>query len=110
MSAEADRRLGGQQDAHRRPDRLGTRLGAGHPLPRLPDEIRRIVYTTNTVESLHAQIRKTIKARGHFPNDEAALRLIWLAVTRAKTSWRSCYNWTNAMSVLRIHFEDRIPD
>jgi putative transposase len=80
------------------------------PFLAFPDEIRRIVYTTNTVESLHMQIRKTIKTRGHFPNDDAALRLIWLAIQRAKASWRSCYNWTQAMAVLRIHFGDRIPD
>ncbi len=80
------------------------------PFLAFPDEIRRIVYTTNTVESLHMQIRKTIKTRGHFPNDDAALRLIWLAITRAKTSWKTCYNWTTAMAVLRIHFGDRIPD
>src|SRR5258708_32136646 len=70
-------------------------------------------YTTlfrSTVESLHMQIRKTIKTRGHFPNDDAALRLIWLAIMRAKTNWRTCYNWTQAMAVLRIHFGDRIPD
>jgi transposase-like protein len=46
----------------------------------------RIIYTTNSVESLHMQVRKTIKTRGHFPNDEAALRLIWLAIMRAKTT------------------------
>ncbi len=80
------------------------------PFLAFPDEIRRIVYTTNTVESLHMQIRKTIKTRGHFPNDDAALRLIWLAIQRAKNSWKTCYNWTNAMAVLRIHFGDRIPD
>jgi len=80
------------------------------PFLAFPDEIRRIVYTTNTVESLHMQIRKTIKTRGHFPNDDAALRLIWLAIMRAKTSWKTCYNWTTAMAVLRIHFGDRIPD
>ena len=80
------------------------------PFLAFPEEIRRIVYTTNTVESLHMQIRKTIKTRGHFPNDDAALRLIWLALQRAKTSWKTCYNWTNAMAVLRIHFGDRIPD
>ncbi len=80
------------------------------PFLAFPEEIRRIVYTTNTVESLHMQIRKTIKTRGHFPNDDAALRLIWLAIQRAKPSWQSCYNWTNAMAVLRIHFGDRIPD
>ena len=80
------------------------------PFLAFPDEIRRIVYTTNTVESLHMQIRKTIKTRGHFPNDDAALRLIWLAIQRAKTSWKTCYNWTTAIAVLRIHFGDRIPD
>ncbi len=80
------------------------------PFLAFPEEIRRIVYTTNTVESLHRQIRKTIKTRGHFPNDDAALRLIWLSVTRAKSSWRSCYNWSTAISVLRIHFGDRLPD
>jgi putative transposase len=72
--------------------------------------VRRIIYTTNSVESLHMQVRKTIKTRGHFPNDDAALRLIWLAIMRAKTTWRTCYNWTQAMAVLRIHFGDRIPD
>jgi putative transposase len=56
------------------------------------------------------QIRKTIKTRGHFPNDDAALRLIWLSIQRAKTSWRACFNWTIAQAVLRIHFGDRIPD
>ncbi|MCL4814893.1 MAG: IS256 family transposase [Vicinamibacteraceae bacterium] len=80
------------------------------PFLAFPQEIRRVVYTTNTVESLHMQIRKTIKTRGHFPNDDAALRLIWLAIQRAKTNWRACYNWTQAMAVLRIHFGDRIPD
>jgi putative transposase len=80
------------------------------PFLAFPEEIRRIVYTTNSVESLHMQIRKTIKTRGHFPNDDAALRLIWLAIMRAKTNWRTCYNWTQAMAVLRIHFGDRIPD
>jgi putative transposase len=80
------------------------------PFLAFPEEIRRIVYTTNTVESLHRQIRKTIKTRGHFPNDDAALRLIWLSIQRAKSSWRACYNWSTAISVLRIHFGDRLPD
>lgn len=79
------------------------------PFLAFPPEVRRIIYTTNTIESLHSQIRKTIKTRGQFPNDDAALRLIWLAIERAKTSWRSCYNWSRAMGIFRIHFEDRIP-
>src|SRR4051812_13642551 len=69
------------------------------PFLAFPEEIRRVVYTTNTVESLHMQIRETIKTRGHFPNDDAALRLIWLAIQRAKSSWKTCYNWTTAMAV-----------
>jgi transposase-like protein len=80
------------------------------PFLAFPDEIRRSVYTTNTVESLHTQIRKTIKTRGHFPNDDSALRLIWLAIQRAKNSWKTCYNRTATMAVRRIHFADRIPD
>ena len=80
------------------------------PFLAFPGEIRRIIYTTNAVESLHAQIRKTIKTRGHFPNDEAAIRLIWLSIQRAKKNWRDCYNWSTAMSILRIHFGNRIPD
>ena len=80
------------------------------PFLAFPQDIRRIVDTTNTVESLHMQIRKTIKTRGHFPNDDAALRLIWLSIQRAQASWRKCFNWTQAQAVLRIHFGDRIPD
>ena len=60
------------------------------PFLAFPAEIRRVVYTTNTIESLHMQIRKTIKTRGHFRIDDAAIRLIWLSIQRAKTSWRTC--------------------
>jgi len=74
-----------------------------------PDEIRRMIYTTNSIENLHRQIRKTIKTRGQFPSDDAALRLIWLAVTRAQQSFRKCYNWSQARAFLMIHFADRIP-
>ncbi|WP_415913767.1 IS256 family transposase, partial [Paraburkholderia sp. J63] len=45
-----------------------------------PPEIRRVVYTTNAIESLNMQLRKIIKTRGHFPNDEAAIKLLWLAL------------------------------
>jgi putative transposase len=78
------------------------------PFLAFPEEIRRIVYTTNAVESLHIQIQETVKTRGHFPNDDAALRLIWLAIQRAKTIWRTCYNWHQVMAIFHIHFEDRI--
>ena len=50
-----------------------------------------MIYTTNALESVHAQVRKIIKTRGHFPTDEAATKLLWLAlqnITRRWTSWR----------------------
>jgi putative transposase len=82
-----------------------------HVIPFLafPDDVRRVVYTTNTIEALHRQIRKTIKTRGHFPNEDAARKLIYLAITNAQKSWRSTYNWSAALLSFKIHFGDRLP-
>jgi transposase-like protein len=109
----------GARRAHERPGDSRTRTVALQAWERawdrviaflaFPDEIHRVVYTINTVESLHMQIRKTIKTRGHFPTDDAALRLIWLAIQRAKTSWRTRYNRTNAIAVARIRSETTSP-
>src|SRR5919109_3866769 len=70
-----------------------------HVIPFLafPPQVRRVVYTTNTIEALHRQIRKTIKTRGHFPTEEAARKLIYLSITNAQRSWRQTYNWTSAL-------------
>jgi putative transposase len=80
------------------------------PFLALPAELRRAVYTTNSIENLNRQIRKTIKTRGHFPDEQAATKLIYLAIQRAETKWRNAYNWTNALRGLKIHFGDRLPD
>jgi putative transposase len=82
-----------------------------HVIPFLafPDDVRRVVYTTNTIEALHRQIRKTIKTRGHFPSEDAARKLIYLAITNAQKSWRSTYNWSAALLSFKIHFGDRLP-
>ncbi|MDN8033145.1 IS256-like element IS1356 family transposase, partial [Burkholderia multivorans] len=57
-------------------------------------DIRKIIYTTNAIESLHMQLRKIIKARGHFPSDEAALKLIWLALRNVVAKWTgSRHDW-----------------
>jgi len=80
------------------------------PFLALPEELRRAVYTTNSIENLNRQIRKTIKTRGHFPDEQAATKLIYLAIQRAETKWRKAYNWTNALRGLKIHFGDRLPD
>ncbi len=50
------------------------------PFYAFPDGVRRIIYTTNAIESLNFQLRKIIKNRGHFPNDDAAIKLLWLAI------------------------------
>jgi len=80
------------------------------PFLALPEELRRAVYTTNSIENLNRQIRKTIKTRGHFPDEQAATKLIYLAIQRAERKWRKAYNWTNALRGLKIHFGDRLPD
>ena len=50
------------------------------PFFAFPPEVRRLIYTTNSLESVHTQLRKIIKTRGHFQNDDAATKLIWLAL------------------------------
>jgi putative transposase len=80
------------------------------PFLAFPPDLRRVVYTTNTIEALNRQIRKIIKTRGSFPNEDAARKLLYLAITRAQTKWRHTYNWTSALAGLRIHFGDRLPD
>lgn len=79
------------------------------PFLSLPEDLRRIVYTTNTIEAMHRQIRKAIKTRGHFPDEQAATKLIYLAIERAETKWRSARTWTPARRALKIHFADRFP-
>ena len=82
-----------------------------HVIPFLafPDDVRRVVYTTNTIEALHRQIRKTIKTRGHFPTEEDARKLIYLSINNAQKCWRQTYNWTSALLAFKIHFGDRLP-
>ncbi len=80
------------------------------PFLTFPPDVRRVVYTTNTIEALNRQIPKIIKTRGHFPNQDAARKLLYLAITNAQTTWRSTYNWSSALAAFRIHFGDRLPD
>jgi len=79
------------------------------PFLALPDELRRAVYTTNTIEGLHRQIRKAIKTRGHFPDEQAATKLIYLAIMRADAKWQRNRTWTAPRAALKIHFGDRYP-
>jgi transposase-like protein len=73
-----------------------------------PLEVRRIIYTTNAIESLNMQIRKVIKNRGHFPNDEAATKLIWLALRNIAKDWKMPpITWRAAKTQFAILFADR---
>jgi transposase-like protein len=70
-------------------------------------QIRKMIYTTNAVEALNRSLRKIIKTRGSFPNDEAALKLLYLAIKNASVHWRRAIEWTAAMSQFAIQFEER---
>jgi putative transposase len=80
------------------------------PMFGLPDDIRRAVYTTNAVESLNMTLRKIIKTRASFPNDEAAFKLLYLALRNAAKKWTMpIKNWSGAMQAFSIIFEGRVP-
>ena len=73
-----------------------------------PPAVRKLIYTTNAIESLHMRLRKIIKTRGHFPTDEAASKLLWLAIQNAtKTTVRSAHAWHEAMNHFAIFFGER---
>jgi putative transposase len=80
------------------------------PFLAFPAEVRRVVYTTNAIEALNRQLRKAIKTKGHFPNEDAARKLIYLAITNAVPAWTRTRNWTAALLAFKIHFGDRIPN
>jgi putative transposase len=80
------------------------------PFFAFPPDVRRLIYTTNALESVHARLRKIIKTRGHFPNDDAAVKLLWLALRNITGSWdRVAYNWRSAMNQFAILYEGRFP-
>src|SRR6186713_2070881 len=78
------------------------------PFFAFPPDVRKVIYTTNAIESLHMQLRKIIKSRGHFPSDEAATKLLWLAL-RNITAYkvRSMREWRGAMNEFAVMYGDR---
>ena len=78
------------------------------PFFAFPPEVRRVIYTTNAIESVNARLRKIIKTRGHFPSDEAATKLIWLALRNITAAWgRGILSWKPAMNQFAILYQDR---
>ena len=73
------------------------------------EDIKRIIYTTNTIEGFHRQVRKVTKNKGAFPNDDALLKLVYLAYRNISKKWtQPLQNWSITVSQLSIHFEGRL--
>jgi len=71
-------------------------------------EVRKIIYTTNAIESLNASVRKAVRNKGHFPSDQAATKLIWLALRNITENWKNPpISWHAAKAQLAIQFADR---
>jgi putative transposase len=78
------------------------------PFFAFPEEIRRIIYTTNAIESLNMSLRKIIKTRGSFPSEEAAIKLLFLALRNIIKKWEFVQNWPAALSRFALLWDDRI--
>jgi putative transposase len=73
-----------------------------------PAEVRKMIYTTNAVESLHMSLRKIIKTRGSFPSEEAALKLLYLALRNASAKWEAIQHWKQALNQFEMLWGERI--
>lgn len=75
-----------------------------------PEPVRKIIYTTNAIESLNMSLRKIIKNRGHFPSDDAATKLLYLALRNAAKKWTMpAHTWKQALNQFAVLFQDRFP-
>lgn len=80
------------------------------PFLAFPPEVRKMIYTTNAIESLNSVLRRAVRGKGHFPNDDAALKLLYLALRNVEKKWRGATNdWKRIYPQLKIFFEDRLP-
>ncbi len=79
------------------------------PFFAFPADIRKVIYTTNAVESLNMTLRKVIKTRGSFPNEEAAIKLLYMALLNVAKKWHTIQNWPTALNHFAIQWEDRFP-
>jgi putative transposase len=78
------------------------------PFFAFPAEIRKVIYTTNAVESLHMSLRKVTKNRGSFPNEESATKLLYLALRNASAKWHTIQSWKEALNQFEILWPERI--
>ncbi len=80
------------------------------PFMAFEPEVRRVIYTTNAIEALNRQLRKATKTKGSFPSEEAAIKLLYLAIQNAVPQWTRTRGSTKAMLAFKIQFGDRIPN
>jgi len=78
------------------------------PFFEFPAEVRRVIYTTNAVESLHMSLRKVIKTRGSFPSEDAAMKLLYLALRNVIAKWETIQYWREALNHFETMWGDRI--
>jgi putative transposase len=77
-------------------------------VPGFPADVRRILYTTNAIEALNAKLRRAVRARGHFPTDEAAMKLLFLVLNRAEKEWKMPpREWAMAKAQFAVIFGER---
>ena len=75
-----------------------------------PPELRKVIYTTNAIESINSQLRKVVKKKGAFPTPESVRKVMWLAMMRASQRWsRPVKDWAKALNHLAVVFEGRVP-
>lgn len=80
------------------------------PFFSFPREIRKALYTTNAIKSINSQLRRVLRNRGHFPTDEAVMKLLYLALANAEKKWTMpIRQWRSALQQLAIQFEGRLP-
>src|SRR4051794_289852 len=80
------------------------------PFYAFPGDVRRILYTTNAIEALNAKLRRAVRARGHFPTDEAATKLLFLVLNRSEKEWiMPPREWSMAKSQFAVLFGERFP-
>jgi putative transposase len=80
------------------------------PFLEFEPDVRRVIYTTNAIEALNRQLRKAIKTKGSFPSEDAARKLVYLAIQNAAPQWTRTRGWTKALLAFKINFGDRLPE
>jgi putative transposase len=78
------------------------------PFYAFPEDVRKIIYTTNAIEALNSKLRRAVRARGHFPTDDAALKLLFLVLNRSEKEWKmSPRQWAMAKAQFAVLFGER---